>query len=97
MTFKVEVIADNSGQSAAAAPPRSLSAIAAEIRRDWKKVYFGAVPYLAAMATLESINDSYGADDAKSVVLYFLSNASTWRGETAKRVKQELKAIAGIK
>lgn len=72
---------------------RPLYEIAGEIRRDWKKVYFGAVPYLDAMQSLDSINDNYICDSAKSVVLYFLSNASTWRGETAKRVKAELKAM----
>jgi len=72
---------------------RPLYQIANEIRRDWKKVYFGAVPYLDAMSTLNSVDDKYGWDSAKSVVLYFLSNASTWRGETAKRVKKELNAM----
>jgi hypothetical protein len=73
---------------------RSLSEIAREIRKDWgAKVYFGAKPYLDAMATLDSINDNYGWDSGKMIVLYFLSNASTWRGETAKRIKAELKAM----
>ena len=72
---------------------RPLYTIANEIRMDWKKVYFGAVPYLEAMLCLQSIDDNYGMDSAKSVVLYFLSNASTWRGETAKRIKVELKAM----
>lgn len=76
---------------------RPLSEIAREIRKDWKNVYFGAVPYLDAMSTLNSINDMYGMDSAKSIVIYFLSNASTWRGEAAKRIKVELKKIAGIK
>ena len=76
---------------------RPLYEIAREIRRDWKKVYFGAVPYLDAMSTLDSINDNYMFDSGKSVVIYFLSNASTWRGETAKRVKAELKKMAGLK
>lgn len=76
---------------------RSLSEIAREIKKDWTKVYFGAVPYLQAMCTLNSINDNYGMDSAKSIVLYFLSNASTWRGETAKRIKAELKKMAGVK
>ena len=73
---------------------RPLYEIAAEIRRDWKKVYFGAVPYLDALGSLNSISDNYGLDSAKSIVLYFLSNASSWRGEVAKRVKAELKALA---
>ena len=72
---------------------RKLSEIAREIRADWKKVNFGAVPYLAAMASLETIDDAYGCEDAKSVVNYFLANAGTWRGETAKRVKAELKEL----
>jgi hypothetical protein len=72
---------------------RTLSAIAAEIRADWRKPYFGAVPYLNAMRALDSIEDNYYEDSAKSVVLYFLSNASTWRGETARRIKAELKAM----
>ena len=76
---------------------RPIYEIATEIRNDWNKVYFGAVPYLDAMQSLDSINDNYMFDSAKSVVLYFLSNASTWRGETAKRIKLELKKMAGLK
>jgi len=73
---------------------RSLSTIAMEIRKDWKNVYFGAVPYLEAMSTLDSINDAYGMDSAKSVVIYFLNNATTWRSETARNIKKELKKLA---
>jgi len=73
---------------------RPLYEIAAEIRKDWKKVYFGAVPYLDAMQTLDRIEDNYIMDSGKSIVLYFLCNASTWRGDTARRVKAELKAMS---
>lgn len=73
--------------------PRTLSEIATEIKADWKKPYYGAVPYIDALATMQSIGDDYGADPGAEIVLYFLSNANTWRGETAKRVKAELKAI----
>jgi hypothetical protein len=73
---------------------RSLSEIAKEIKKDWgAKIYFGAKPYLNAMLSLDSVDDNYGWDSGKSMVLYFLSNASTWRGETAKRIKAELKAM----
>lgn len=72
---------------------RPLSEIAREVRKDWTKVNFGAVPYLEAMETLNSINDRYYEDSAKSIVAYFLSNASTWRGEIAKAVKKELNAM----
>jgi hypothetical protein len=72
---------------------RTLSAIASDIRRNWPKVYFGAVPYLGAMASLDGIGDTYGADDARGIVAYFLSNATTWKGEHARRIKAELKAL----
>lgn len=81
---------------------RTLHDVALEVRRDWKKVYFGAVPYLDAMmemdvpVTREAVTTAnYYADTARSVVLYFLANANTWRGETARKVKAELKAVAG--
>lgn len=75
------------------ATARPVCEIAREIRRDWKKVNFAAEPYLSAMSTLNSIQDSYGFDSGKSIVLYFLANASSWRGEVAKRVKAELKKM----
>jgi hypothetical protein len=77
---------------------RHLHQIARDIRKDWgSKMYFGAKPYVDAMATLTSIDEMYGFDSAKSIVLYFLANAQTWRGETAKTIKTELKKLAGVK
>lgn len=76
---------------------RTLREIANEIAADWKKPHFGAVPYLDAMKTLDSINDNYFFDSGKSIVLYFLANAGTWKGETARRIKKELKQLANIK
>lgn len=73
---------------------RPLHAIAREIRQDWKKVNYAAEPYLSAMSQLDSITDMFYMDTAKSVVLYFLANASSWRGDTARRVKKELKQMA---
>jgi len=72
---------------------RAIWDIAEEIRKDWTKPYFGAVPYLDAMGSLRSITDDYGADTGKSIVAYFLANAQTWKGETARRVKAELKSM----
>lgn len=76
---------------------RPLYEIAREIEKDWKRPHFGAVPYLEAMGYLNSIEDNFIEDSGKSVVLYFLANANTWRGEVARRVKTELKSMAGIK
>lgn len=78
---------------------RSISAIARDIRATWVKkdgtpnVNYAAEPYLQAMARLNNITDSYYQDDAKTMVLYFLSNASSFRGEDAKRIKAELKSM----
>lgn len=69
---------------------RSLSEIAREIRANWPNMYFGARPYLQAMETLSSMEDRFFDDDARSVVIYFLANAQTWRGDTARRIKKEL-------
>lgn len=72
---------------------RPIYEIAREIRKDWANVNYAAKPYLDAMMSLDSIEDSYYFDSAKSVVLYFLCKAGTWRGETAKRIKAELKQM----
>ena len=72
---------------------RPLFVIANEIKADWVKPYFGAIPYLDAMSTLTDIKDSYYADSADTIVLYLLSNMTTYRGETARRIKLELKGL----
>lgn len=72
---------------------RPLYEIANEIQKDWKKPYFGCVPYLEAMHNINKITDPFGMDSAKDVVRYFLANANTWRGEVAKRIKLELNTM----
>ena len=69
---------------------RKIYLIAKEIKADWKNVYFGAAPYLQAMFELEDMQSKYGCDSSRSIIAYFLGNAQTWRGETAKRIKKEL-------
>ena len=72
---------------------RPLFEIAREIRKDWKNVSPYAAPYLSAMSCLNSVSDNYIMDSGRSIVSYFLANAGSWRGETAKRIKAELKAM----
>ncbi len=48
--------------------------------------HYAALPYLRAM-----LDEDYGHDGEKSVVLYFLSNARTWRGPVARAVEAELR------
>lgn len=73
---------------------RPLYEIAFEIKSNWeswRKSY--ARDYLEAMSELNSIEDNYFFDSAKSIVLYFLANAQSWRGDVARRIKAELKAM----
>jgi len=72
---------------------RPIYAIAKDIRSNWSKVNYAAEPYLEAMEELTNISDMFMHDTAQSVVRYFLSNASSFRGEDAKRIKLELKAM----
>jgi hypothetical protein len=72
---------------------RKIYEIAREVESKWAKVNYGARPYLDAMHELADIADPYYYDSGKSVVLYFLANAHTWRGEDARRIKAELKAM----
>ena len=74
---------------------RALNEIASEIEsecgtKDW---YVYAEAYVTPMKSLESLSDTYGADSAESIVLYALSNLTSWRGETARRVKAELNGM----
>jgi hypothetical protein len=72
---------------------RTLAAIAQEIRATWGNVNYAAKPYLDAMATLETVNDHYGYDDGRYIVMYFLSNARSFTGADARRIKSELKGM----
>ncbi|MEO5348895.1 MAG: hypothetical protein H7836_04540 [Magnetococcus sp. YQC-3] len=68
---------------------KSINQLGAIVAKEWVKPYFGAVPYIKA---LQQINDGkYLFEDEKTIVIYFLSNARTWKGDIAKEVKQELK------
>ncbi len=89
-------------------PRRPLYQIAGDIVQDWfakrakskrsktrwqDTVYFGAVPYLEAMLTMDGTSD-YGLDSPSSVVTYGLSNMSAYRGERARELKKELGAYS---
>lgn len=79
------------------ATARPLYVIAADIADDYaskgKPVHPYAHPYVRAMFSLDRISDYYGQDTGVSVVSYALANLGTWRGETAKRIKAELKGL----
>lgn len=74
---------------------RTFQRIARDIKSTWLNVYFGAVPYLEAMLTLDTTdpNARYYFDTAGDIVRYFLANAQTFRGADARRLKAELKSM----
>jgi hypothetical protein len=74
---------------------RSLSIIAREIEAGYGQStgYYAAKPYVDAMKQLTFITDRFYDDDADTIVIYCLSNLNGWRGEDARRVKAELKAM----
>lgn len=73
---------------------RPLYQIADEIVSDYldrgKSLPDAARAYVVPMQCLTTMTDTYGYDDAETVVIYALSNLTGWRGETARRVKREL-------
>lgn len=71
----------------------SVSEIAHAIAKDWNNVSPYALDYLNAMKEITDIEGSYYADTAKSVVMYFLANASSYRGENARAYKALLKEM----
>ena len=72
---------------------RPIYQIAQDIKDAWKNPSPYALAYLNPMLTLNSIDDNYFFDDARSIILYFLSNAGGFRGEKARELKQELKDL----
>lgn len=91
MTDTIETTTEANG-------PRKLREIAADIFADWKTMrdkgeMHPAWPYADAMRQLDSLNDRYFADGARDIVQRFLSNGTGWRGDKAKAIKAELRAM----
>jgi hypothetical protein len=74
-----------------------METIARGKRKYWRNVFPYLAPYADAMLSLNSIEDNYGWDSGREIVCRFISNAATWKGETAKRVKAELRKMVGLK
>ena len=71
----------------------TVSEIAHAIAKDWQNISPYAVDYLNAMKDIHSVKESYYAESAHSVILYFLANAGTYRGENARTYKALLKDL----
>ena len=78
--------------------PRLLKEIAADIFAHWKTMRergenHPAWGYADAMRSLDTVQDMYYADRADDIVQRFLSEARVWRGDTARAIKAELRAL----
>ena len=90
---------------------RSISTIASEIIMDMEKIakskgkywrnMFWSVGnrdgYLDAMLSLDKITDNYMFENGDMIVRCALDNMKTYKGETAKKLKNELRVILGMK
>jgi hypothetical protein len=72
---------------------RTLRQIAAEIRADWKQVSEYAIQQLDGMEEAGRLEGRFGIETGADAVRGFLINAHHWRGETARRIKGELRAM----
>ena len=72
---------------------RPLREIAAEITADWTAYHDHAQPYIDALSKMHNATDRFGLGTGSNAIQGFLINAQTWRGEVARRVKAELRAI----
>lgn len=68
---------------------RPLWMIAKDIRQDWQSISAEAKRCVRAMHGISAMSDDCGY--GYEIVSYFLSLASSWRGDVAKQIKSELR------
>jgi len=76
---------------------RALRDIALEVANDWPTMNSGgASNALACMRTMGDVTEPFGADpNGYRVIGSFLMHSIGWRGPIARRVKSELREMAG--
>lgn len=72
---------------------RPIYQIAKDIKDAWKNPSPYAMEYLIPMLSINNIDDHYFFDDAERIIICFLEEAKTFRGEKARELKQELKDL----
>ena len=74
---------------------RDICEIAGDIARDPSlkgTARATSMPYLYGLQSVRTSSDMYGMDNAGHMVAYALVNLQSWRGESARALKAELKA-----
>lgn len=83
-------------------PSMPIYAIARDIWDNWKThyrdkpvrpaFYVRGGPYLHAMLHIATCDEHFGLEDGEMIVLRFLNAVTTWRGDAARKFKEQLKA-----
>lgn len=81
-TIAAEIINDISNQ-----------AMAKKVQTRWRDLVPAAAPYLEAMLTLDKVDDKYGLDEGRDIILRALTNLTSYRGEKARTLKAELREL----
>ena len=76
---------------------RPLYEIARDIRKHWANPTVYAQPYIGAMREMTTVEKGFYDDPGYEIVAKFLSNAASWRGAEARRIKAELRSMIGLK
>jgi len=74
---------------------RDICEIAGDIARDPSLTGTAratSMPYLDGLKCVRTSSDMFGMDNAGHLVAYALGNLKSWRGESARALKAELKA-----
>ena len=75
---------------------RPIHEIAMEIKSLWPNVSLKAAIYLEAMMYYGDADEYHEGTSARSVIIQFLSNARTWEGDRARKIKHELRWMAKL-
>ena len=74
--------------------PREIYIIANEVYADWKDAPIQATQWLSVMARLYRIDQEHMRRPVSYIVEQFLEESEDlWKGETADRIKQELRDL----
>lgn len=75
---------------------RFMHEIAADIR-EWETMPIDAIVLVGALSQANWIDDIINGMSCRVIAMRFLALSKGWRGDKAKRVKNELKALCGMR
>ena len=76
---------------------RFLHEIAKDIRDDWQGMPLDAIELIGALSNANWIDDIVNGVSARMVIMQLLPKTTGWSSDRAKRIKNELKALCGMR